>query len=83
MPFSPQNGPSVFQHIIQGVSVPFLWLFILVCIVNILVFSKNWDEHLEYLDKVLSAIAKAGIMLSPPKCFVGYSSILLLGQKVS
>jgi hypothetical protein len=83
MPFGLRNGPSVFQRVMQGVLAPFLWLFTLVYIDDIVVFSKNWDEHLEHLDKVLSAIAKAGITLSPPKCFVGYSSILLLGQKVS
>ena len=32
---------------------------------------------------LLGAIAKAGVTLSPLKCFIGYLSILLLGQKVS
>jgi hypothetical protein len=50
---------------------------------NIVVYSKDWEDHLVHVDQVLSSIAKAGITLSPPKCFVGYSSILLLGQKVS
>jgi hypothetical protein len=67
----------------QGVLSPFLWLFALVYINDIVVFSKSWEDHLVHLDKVLGAIASAGITLSPTKCFVGYSSILLLGQKVS
>jgi hypothetical protein len=83
MPFGLPNGPSVFQRVMQGVLAPYLWLFTLVYIDDIVVFSKSWEEHLTHLDKVLGAIAKAGITLSPPKCFVGYSSILLLGQKVS
>lgn len=83
MPFGLCNGPSIFQHIMQGVLSPFLWLFALVYIDDIVVFSQSWDEHLVHLDKVLSAISSAGITLSPPKCFVGFSSILLLGQKVS
>jgi hypothetical protein len=83
MPFSLRNGPSVFQRVMQGVLAPFLWLFTLVYIDDIVVFSKSWEEHLVHLDQVLGAITKAGITLSPPKCFVGYSSILLLGQKVS
>jgi hypothetical protein len=83
MPFGLCNGPSVFQQVMQGVLAPYLWLFTLVYIDDIVVFSKSWEEHLIHLDKVLGAIAKAGITLSPPKCFVGYSSILLLGQKVS
>jgi hypothetical protein len=83
MPFGLRNGPSVFQRVMQGVLSPYLWLFTLVYIDDIVVFSKSWDEHLVHLDKVLRAITSAGITLSPLKCFVGYSSILLLRQKVS
>jgi hypothetical protein len=83
MPFRLRNGPSIFQRVMQGVLAPYLWLFTLVYIDDIVVFSKSWEEHLVHLDNVLGAIAKAGITLSPAKCFVGYSSILLLGQKVS
>lgn len=83
MPFGLRNGPSIFQRVMQGVLSPYLWLFTLVYIDDIVVYSKSWEEHLVHLDKVLGAIAAAGITLSPAKCFVGYSSILLLGQKVS
>ena len=83
MPFGLRNGPSIFQHIMQGVLSPFLWLFTLVYIDDIVVFSRSLEDHLIHLDKVLNAISMAGITLSPPKCFVGFSSILLLGQKVS
>jgi hypothetical protein len=47
------------------------------------VFSRSWEDHLIHLDKTLKAISAAGVTLSPSKCFVGYNSILLLGQKVS
>ena len=83
MPFGLRNGPSIFQHLMQGILAPYLWLFTLVYIDNIIVFSKSWEEHLVHLNKVLGAIAKVGVTLSPSKCFIGFSSILLLGQKVS
>jgi hypothetical protein len=83
MPFGLRNGPSIFQRIMQGVLAPFLWLFSLVYVDDIVVYSRSWEEHLGHLDKVLGAIAAAGITLEPKKCFVGFSSILLLGQKVS
>jgi hypothetical protein len=67
----------------QGVLVPYLWIFTLIYIDDIVVFSKSWEDHIVHLDKVLSAIAAAGITLELKKCFVGYSLILLLGQKVS
>ena len=83
MPFGLHNGPSIFQRLMQGILAPYLWLFALVYIDDIVVYSSSWEDHIAHLDTVLSAIAAAGITLSPPKCFIGYSSILLLGQKVS
>jgi hypothetical protein len=62
---------------------PYLWVFALVYIDDIVVYSATFDEHVDHIDKVLAAVEKSGITLSPPKCHLGYRSILLLGQKVS
>jgi hypothetical protein len=55
----------------------------LVYIDDIVVYSRNYEEHIDHLDKVLGAIENAGVTLSPTKCHLFYSSILLLGHKVS
>lgn len=83
MPFGLRNGPSIFQRVMQSVLAPYLWLFTLVYIDDIVVYSKGFEEHIEHLDKVLEAVERAGITLSPAKCHLFYSSILLLGHKVS
>jgi hypothetical protein len=83
MPFGYHNGPVIFQRIMQGVLAPFLWIFALVYIDNIVIFSKDFDEHLQHIDQVLKAINGAKLTLSPSKCHFGYQSLLLLGQKVS
>jgi hypothetical protein len=83
MPFGLRNGPSIFQRVMNEVLAPYLWLFCLVYIDDIVVYSQSFEEHIEHLDKVLGAIAKSGITLSPDKCHLFYSSILLLGHKVS
>lgn len=83
LPFGLRNGPSAFQRVMQGVLSPFLWLFALVYIDDIVVFSKTYKEHLVHLRAVFDAIIEAKLTLSPPKCHLGYSSILLLGLKVS
>jgi hypothetical protein len=82
MPFRYCNGPGVFQHIMQGILAPYLWIFALVYIDNIVVFSWTFDNHLAHLDMMFTAIAKSDITLSPSKCHFAYQSWLLLGQKV-
>src|SRR6266850_7139038 len=67
----------------QGILAPFLWIFSLVYIDDIMVYSQSYEEHLTHLDQVLRAVKEARIMLSPKKCHFTYTSILLLGQKVS
>ena len=83
MPFGLRNGPSIFQHVMQNILSPYLWLFCLVYIDDIVVYSKSYEDHIDHLDKVLEVIERAGITLSPSKCHLFYGSILLLGHKVS
>ena len=83
MPFGLRNGPSIFQRVMQGILAPFLWIFTLVYIDDIVVFSNSYEEHLVHLNKVLRAIKESRLTLSPNKCHFMYTSILLLGQKVS
>ena len=83
MPFGLRNGPAIFQRVMQNILVPYLWLFCLVYIDDIVVYSKSYEEHIDHLDKVLEAVEEFGITLSPSKCHLFYGSILLLGHKVS
>jgi len=83
MPFGWRNGPPVFQRAMQEILSPFLWIFMLVYIDDIVVYSKTFKDHLKHVDLVLKAIADSGLMLSPPKCHLGYQSIVVLGNIVS
>ena len=83
MPFGYRNGPAVFQRVMQKILAPFLWIFALVYIDDIVIFSKSFEDHCQHIEIVLDAINSAEITLSPSKCHFGYQSIMLLGQKVS
>ena len=67
----------------QEILSPYLWIFTLVYIDNIVVYSHTFEEHLKHVNSVLGVIAKSGLTLSPPKCHIGYRSIIVLGNKVS
>ena len=66
----------------QNILAPFLWIFALVYIDNIVIFSKSFNDHLNHLDQVFKAVAETGITLTTTKCHFAYQSLLLLGQKV-
>ena len=83
MLFGYHNRPAVFQRVMQGILAPFLWIFALVYINDIVIFSKSFEDHLVHINLVLKAIGDAKITLSPAKCHFGYQSLMLLGQKVS
>ena len=83
MPFGYKNGPSIFQRIMQNVLAPFLWIFALVYIDDIVIFSLTFEDHISHLDQVFQAIEKSGVTLAVTKCHFGYQSLLLLRQKVS
>ena len=83
LPLGLKNGPAVFQRVMNKVLSQYLWVFTLVYIDDIIVYSKTFEDHLNHLDKVLEAIESAGITLSPKKCHIAYQSLTLLGQKVS
>jgi len=83
MPFGWRNGPPEFQRAMQEILSPYLWIFTLVYIDDVVVYSRNFEDHLKHVDLVLKAIANSGLTLSPPKCHIGYRSIIVLGHKVS
>ncbi|HXP51692.1 MAG TPA: reverse transcriptase domain-containing protein, partial [Bacteroidia bacterium] len=83
MPFGLRNGPSTFQRIMQGVLAPYLWIFTLVYIDDIVVYSYTFEDHLKHLELVFKAISDNNITLAPAKCHFAYQSLMLLGQKVS
>ena len=83
LPFGLRNGPAVFQRVMNKVLAKFLWLYVLVYIDDIVVYSPTFDDHLRHLEQVLESLTRANITLSPPKCHIGYQSLILLGQRVS
>jgi len=83
MPFGYKNGPSIFQRVMQNVPAPFLWIFALVYIYDIIIFSWSFKDHLGHLDQVFKAVVETGITLTTTQCHFAYQSLLLLGQKVS
>src|ERR1700722_4216722 len=53
MPFGYRNGPSIFQRVMKNVLTPFLWIFSLVYIDDIVIFSLTFEDHFTYQSLLL------------------------------
>ncbi len=81
MPFGLKNAAQTFQRlmdsVLRGIDCAFVYLD------DILVASRNKEEHLEHLRSVFKALAAAGMVIQRPKCVFGVSEITFLGHSVS
>lgn len=83
MPFGLCNAPATFQRLMDTVLRDILWQYVVVYIDDINIGSKTFEEHLDHLDQVFARIKKAGLRLSPEKCFFFKEELPFLGHVIS
>jgi hypothetical protein len=83
MPFGLTNEPPTFQSLMNYVFKPFLRKFVLVFFDDILIYNKSWEEHVQYVDKVLQLLEEKQLYARPSKCSFGVKEVEYLGRIVS
>ena len=79
MPFGLANGPSHFQRVMDFAFRDLLGVCVMVYIDDIVIYSKNLEEHISHLETVFSKLAEYGLQVKPEKCKFAMSEIKLLG----
>lgn len=82
MLFGLTNAPATFQRAMDILLSPFRWKSCLVYLDDIIIFSRNWDDHVEHVDAILSVLQRPGVKLKLRKCEFFVERIRYLGHVV-
>ena len=83
MPFGLSNAPATFQRLMESCLGDMNMQSCLIYLDDIVVFSQNFEEHVERLEKVFQRLIDAGLKLSPAKCHLVQDKLKYLGHIVS
>nr|GEV04987.1 putative reverse transcriptase domain-containing protein [Tanacetum cinerariifolium] len=81
MPFGLTNGPAVFMDLMNRVCKPYLDKFVIVFI-DILIYSKNKQEHEEHLKLILELLKKEQLYAKFSKCEFWIPKVQFLGHVI-
>ena len=83
MPMGLSTAPATFQRLMQTTMNDLVFQIMLVYLDDLLVYSKNFTEHLERLQIVFNRLREVGLKLNPKKCNFAKASVEYLGYTVS
>ncbi|GJU33968.1 putative reverse transcriptase domain-containing protein [Tanacetum coccineum] len=82
MPFGLTNAPAVFMDLMNRVCKPYLDKFVIVFIDDILIYSKNKEEHGEHLKTILNLLRSKKLYAKFLKCDFWLDSVQFLGHVI-
>lgn len=68
MPFRLNNAASTFQRTMELALSGLQWLTRLIYIDDIIVFGRNFEEHILRVEQIFQKLKHAGLKLKPEKC---------------
>ena len=83
MPFRLCNVPATFQQLMQNCMGELNFIYCLIYLDDLIVFSQSAEEHLHRLHVVFKSLREYNLKLKPSKCSLFKEEINYLAHKVS
>ncbi|MBW0585595.1 hypothetical protein O181_125310, partial [Austropuccinia psidii MF-1] len=84
MPFGIKNAPAHFQRMTDTIfQEEILEGWMVVYIDDIIIYPETWEDHVNYIERVISKFTPINLKISLKKCNFGQQELLALGHKVS
>ncbi|GBB89252.1 hypothetical protein RclHR1_15940001 [Rhizophagus clarus] len=77
-----ETVPAIFQRLMDEILNDYIRKFVTVYLNDIMIYLKNFKEHIRYIEKVLERIEKVNMIIKLKKCKFGRRNIEFLGHKV-
>lgn len=82
MPFGLSNSPATYQRVMEECLGDLNMKICIIYLDDLIIFSKDFKQHLERLDIVLTRLKECNLKLSADKCFFIKSKVKFLGHVV-
>ncbi|GKE45706.1 putative reverse transcriptase domain-containing protein, partial [Tanacetum coccineum] len=82
MPFGLTNAPAVFMDLMNRVCKPYLDKFMILFIDDIMIYSKNKEEHGEHLKTILNLLGSEKLYAKFSKCDFWLDFVQFLGHVI-
>lgn len=83
MPFGLCNAPATFQRLMDAILQGLNWQCCLVYLDDVIIYSKDINEHGKHLEQVFAALSKANLRLNAAKCNFAKEELRYLGHMIS